>query len=86
MLTALDRHPNRPAHVHFMIRAPGFRSLTTHLFAPDCPWLRDDAVFGVRESLIADFHKSSDAARAEALGVAVPFWEVAWDFVLSASA
>jgi catechol 1,2-dioxygenase len=83
MLTALDRQPNRPAHVHFIIRAPGFRSLTTHLFTPDCPWLRDDAVFGVKESLIAGFRKSSDAARAEELKLPVPFWEVAWDFVLS---
>jgi hydroxyquinol 1,2-dioxygenase len=84
MLTALDRQPNRPAHVHFIVRAPGFRSLTTHLFTPDCPWLRDDAVFGVKESLIASFRKSSDAARGEELRLAVPFWEVAWDFVLSA--
>ncbi len=85
MLTALDRQPNRPAHVHFIVRAEGFRSLTTHLFTPDCPWLRDDAVFGVKESLIADFRKSSDAARAEELGLPPPFWEVAWDFVLSAA-
>jgi catechol 1,2-dioxygenase len=84
MLSALDRQPNRPAHVHFIVRAPGFRPLTTHLFTPDCPWLRDDAVFGVKESLIAGFRKSSDPARAEELGLPVPFWEVAWDFVLSA--
>jgi len=83
MLAALDRQPNRPAHVHFIVRAEGFRPLTTHLFTPDCPWLRDDAVFGVKESLIADFHKSSDAARAAELRLPVPFWEVAWDFVLS---
>jgi catechol 1,2-dioxygenase len=85
MLTALDRQPNRPAHVHFIVRAPGFRSLTTHLFTPDCPWLRDDAVFGVRESLVASFRESSDAMRAEELGLPAPFWEVAWDFVLSAA-
>jgi len=83
MLKSLDRQPNRPAHVHFLVRAPGFRSLTTHLFTPDCPWLRDDAVFGVKESLVAAFRKSSDAARAGALGLPTPFWEVAWDFVLS---
>jgi catechol 1,2-dioxygenase len=85
MLKALDRQPYRPAHVHFIVRAPGFRSLTTHLFTPDCPWLRDDAVFGVKESLIAGFRRSNDAARAEQLGLPVPFWEVAWDFVLSSA-
>ncbi len=84
MLTALDRQPNRPAHIHFIVSAPGFKSVTTHLFTPDCPWLRHDAVFGVKQSLIADFRRSQDADRAQKLGVAAPFWEVEWDFVLSA--
>lgn len=83
MLKALDRQPNRPAHIHFIVSAPGFKPVTTHIFTPTCPWLRDDAVFGVKESLIADFRQSKDAARAKALGVAAPFWEVEWDFVLS---
>jgi hydroxyquinol 1,2-dioxygenase len=71
MLKALDRQPNRPAHIHFIVSAPGFKPVTTHIFTPDCPWLRDDAVFGVKESLIADFKKKGD------------HWEVKWDFVLS---
>ena len=85
MLKALDREQFRPAHIHFIVSAPGFRPVTTHLFTPDCPWLKKDAVFGVKESLIADFHKSADAARAAELGLSVPFWEVEWDFVLSAA-
>jgi protocatechuate 3,4-dioxygenase beta subunit len=71
MLTALDRNPNRPAHIHFIVSAPGYKPVTTHLFTPDCPWLKDDAVFGVKESLIADFKNKGD------------HWEVEWDFVLS---
>jgi len=82
LLKALDRQPNRPAHIHFIVSAPGFVPVTTHIFTPDCPWLRDDAVFGVKESLIADFRNSSDAARAQSLGLPAPFWEVEWDFVL----
>jgi hydroxyquinol 1,2-dioxygenase len=82
MLRALDRDQYRPAHIHFIVSAPGFRTVTTHLFPPDCPWLEKDAVFGVKESLIADFRRCADAARARDLGVAAPFWEVAWDFVL----
>jgi protocatechuate 3,4-dioxygenase beta subunit len=74
LLKALDRQPNRPAHIHFIVSAPGFKRVTTHIFTPDCPWLRDDAVFGVKESLIADFKKRAGGG-----------WEVEWDFVLSAA-
>lgn len=83
MLEALDRDPNRPAHIHFIVSAPGFKPVTTHIFTPTCPWLKQDAVFGVKESLIADFRKSEDAARAAGLGLTAPFWDVEWDFVLS---
>jgi catechol 1,2-dioxygenase len=83
LLKALDRQPNRPAHVHFIVSAPGFKPVTTHIFTPDCPWLGDDAVFGVKKSLIADFKKSADAEFAAARGLPVPFWKVEWDFVLS---
>lgn len=55
MLAATGRHPNRPAHVHFMIAAPGHETLITHIFAADSPWLESDAVFGVKTSLVADF-------------------------------
>jgi hydroxyquinol 1,2-dioxygenase len=84
MLKALDRQPNRPAHIHFIVSAPHYKPVTTHIFTPDCPWLKDDAVFGVKESLIADFKKSTDTKRAVTLGLSpAPFWEVVWDFVLS---
>ena len=83
MLKALDRNPNRPAHLHFIVSAPGFESVTTHIFTPDCPWLRDDAVFGVKESLIADFKDIDDPERAKALGIPNPFKTVEWNFVLA---
>jgi catechol 1,2-dioxygenase len=83
MLKALDRNPNRPAHLHFIVSVPGYESVVTHIFTPDCPWLKDDAVFGVKESLIADFKKVDDEKRASALGMPNPFREVEWDVVLS---
>ena len=83
LLNALDRNPNRPAHLHFIVSAPGFKPVTTHIFTPDCPWLKDDAVFGVKESLIANFRKSSNVKRAQELGMPTPYWEVEWDVVLS---
>lgn len=55
MLKATARHPFRPAHVHFMISAPGHETLVTHIFAADSPYLDSDAVFGVKNDLIREF-------------------------------
>lgn len=55
LLQATGRHPWRPAHLHFLIEAPGYERLITHVFRRDDPYLDSDAVFGVRESLIADW-------------------------------
>jgi protocatechuate 3,4-dioxygenase beta subunit len=52
LLTAMGRHPYRPAHIHFLISAPGFRTLVTHLFIAGDPFLESDAVFGVKPSLV----------------------------------
>jgi catechol 1,2-dioxygenase len=52
LLREVGRHPNRPAHIHFMISAPGHRRLVTHLFIDGDPYLQSDAVFGVKPSLI----------------------------------
>lgn len=52
LLAAMGRHPFRPAHVHFMISAPGYRTLVTHLFLDGDKYLESDAVFGVKPSLI----------------------------------
>ncbi|MDP9054686.1 MAG: intradiol ring-cleavage dioxygenase [Acidobacteriota bacterium] len=55
MLRATNRHPWRPAHVHFKLTAPGYMQCTTHLFDREDPYLDSDAVFGVKDSLICDF-------------------------------
>jgi hydroxyquinol 1,2-dioxygenase len=52
LLAAMGRHPFRPAHIHFMISAPGYRMLVTHLFLDGDKYLGSDAVFGVKPSLI----------------------------------
>jgi len=83
LLKGLDRNPNRPAHLHFMVSAPGYEKLITHIFTPDCPWLKDDAVFGVKQSLIADFKKVDDAAKAAKLGLPNPFRQVEWNVVMA---
>ena len=52
LLTAMGRHPFRPAHIHFMISAPRYRTLVTHLFLDGDEFLESDAVFGVKPSLV----------------------------------
>lgn len=60
MLRATSRHPWRPAHLHFMIKAEGYEPLITHVFREGDPYLDSDAVFGVRQSLVADWSTQSD--------------------------
>jgi hydroxyquinol 1,2-dioxygenase len=55
LLATAGRAAMRPAHIHFMIRAAGHRKLTTHVFAAGDEHLRQDAVFGVKEELVAEF-------------------------------
>ncbi len=56
MLRSTGRHAWRPAHTHFMVSCPGYKTLITHAFDADSPHLGRDAVFGVRESLIIDMN------------------------------
>jgi hydroxyquinol 1,2-dioxygenase len=83
LLGALGRHPNRAAHIHFIVTAPGYDPIITHIFTPDCPYLSEDAVFGVKESLIADFKKVDSLEQAQKLGFDGPFWSVEWNFTLA---
>ncbi len=83
MLSAMGRDVNRAAHIHFIVKAPGFEQAITHVFPPDCPYLETDAVFGVKESLIGDFQRVEDPDEAVKLGFAGPFWKLDWNFVLA---
>jgi hydroxyquinol 1,2-dioxygenase len=55
ILNAMGRHPMRPAHIHFIVSAPGFEPVATHLFVNGDPYLDSDVVFAVKNSLIVDF-------------------------------
>ena len=55
MLDATGRHPWRPAHIHMIVRAPGYRTLATHIFDRDSEYLGSDAVFAVKPSLLREF-------------------------------
>ena len=73
LLAATNRHPYRPAHIHFIAGAPGHAPLTTHIFVEGSPYLDSDAVFGVKESLIRRFATVEDEVTAARFGLPVPF-------------
>ncbi len=83
MLEKLGRHPYRPAHLHYILEADGFETLITHIFDPDDPYIHSDAVFGVKESLLAKFDLIEDPARIKEAGFDKPYNEVVHDFVLA---
>ncbi len=55
ILRASGRHPWRPSHLHYIVKAPGFRTLVTEIFPDDDPYLDEDTVFGVREDLVMTY-------------------------------
>lgn len=73
MLEGLGRHPYRPAHMHYIVTAVGYRTLITHTFVGDDAYLGSDTVFGVKETLVAPFERVE--------GGATP-WRSPFDFVL----
>lgn len=52
LVNALGRHGKRPAHVHFFVEAPGYRTLTTQINFGDDPFAASDFAFGTREGLL----------------------------------
>ncbi len=83
LLARLGRHPYRPAHLHYILEAPGYETLVTHIFDPDDPYIHSDAVFGVKESLLAEFRHVTDPAKIAEAGFDGPFHHVEHDFVLA---
>jgi hydroxyquinol 1,2-dioxygenase len=82
MLLATGRHPWRPAHIHFMIEAPGYERLITHVFREDDPYLDSDVVFGVRQSLVASFARHAPGALPDGTRSERPYYSLQYDFVL----
>jgi hydroxyquinol 1,2-dioxygenase len=82
LLAATERHPFRPAHIHFLVSAPGHATLTTHIFVQGSPYLDGDAVFAVKRSLVADFAEGRDPADAARYGIDGPHRRAEIDLVL----
>jgi hydroxyquinol 1,2-dioxygenase len=76
MLNHLGRHPYRPAHMHYLVTAPGYQKLVTHTFVGGDGYLTSDAVFGVKTTLVAPF---------EAVQGGETLWRSPFDFILVAN-
>jgi hydroxyquinol 1,2-dioxygenase len=82
MLRKMGRHPYRPGHIHMIVSAPGHEPVTTHLFVAESEYLDSDAVFGMKESLVAKFDRHPAGKAPTGESVATPFYTVEYDFRL----
>lgn len=86
LLAASGRSPFRPAHIHFMVAAPGYQTLVTHVFSASSAHIDDDAVFGVRPSLVRDFDRMDHEPGREGPGgrsLEQPWWRLEFDIALA---
>lgn len=82
LLAAAGRHAYRPAHLHFMVAAPGYETVTTHIFVDGDQYLDSDAVFATKADLVVKFEPSTDEKLAAEYSLPVPFSRVHYDFGL----
>jgi hydroxyquinol 1,2-dioxygenase len=83
MLQASGRHPWRPAHIHLIARAPGYRTLATHIFDASSEYLDSDAVFAVKPSLLREFVAHEPGGPGAPEGVETRWFTVDNDIVLA---
>jgi len=76
----------RPAHIHFLVEAPGYHRIITHLFQRGDQYLDEDVVYGVKQQLIVDFNKKPAGTAPTGERLDTPFYEVNYNFVLQALA
>lgn len=82
MLRASGRHAMRPGHLHFMIDAPGYDRLITHVFTDGDEYLDSDAVFGVRSSCIGRYRRHAAGSAPDGARMSVPFYTLDTSFTL----
>lgn len=82
VLDLLGRHGRRPAHIHFMVSAPGYRLLTSQINIKGDPYLYDDFAFATREDLVPEIQHHTDPGEMARRGVDRPFATITFDFTL----
>ena len=85
MLLLMGRHPYRPAHTHMIISAPGYEPVTTHVFVEGDKYIDSDAVFGVKNSLVAEFARHESGVAPDGRRMNKPYYTVSYDFGLARS-
>ena len=83
LLRAQKRHPFRPAHLHFLIYKPGFKTMTSQVYSPDDPFLETDSQFGVTRALVGHY-LLHEGQPAPARDVAGPWYSLEHAFALQA--
>jgi len=81
LLRAQNRHPYRPAHIHFLGFKPGYKTLVTQVFVDDDEHLESDVVFGVTRALVGDYRRH-DHGEPPAAGVRAPWYTLNYRFVM----
>ena len=82
LFEALGRHGKRPAHIHFLVVAPGLRTLTTQINIPGDSYIDDDFAFATRDGLIIELENDVAPAGYESLGITAPFTRSRFNFVM----
>jgi hydroxyquinol 1,2-dioxygenase len=80
MILQVRRHPNRPAHIHFLVDAPGYEPLVTHVFIEGDKYLDTDVVFGVKDELVSKVEKRSDPLMPDGKPAAAPWHLMTYEF------
>ena len=86
LITATKRHPMRPAHVHFLVKAEGYEPLITHVFLDGDEYLRSDVVFGVKDELVARVEPKRDPVLPNSERVSGPWHLMTYDFQMKPGA
>jgi len=82
LLRAAGRHNMRPAHLHFLVYKPSFKTLISQLYDPEDPNLETDAQFGVTRHLIGKYVKHCAAERTPTGETGEPWYSLTHDFVM----
>jgi catechol 1,2-dioxygenase len=65
LLGAQQRHNLRPAHLHFLIYKPGYKTIASQVYDPEDPHLDTDSQFGVTQALIGKFERKGEGYALE---------------------
>lgn len=82
LLRAQGRHNMRPAHIHFMIYKPGFKTQFSQVYSSDDPHLETDVQFGVTQALVGQYVLHADGDAPPASDVTGPWYSLAHHFVI----